>query len=250
MVFALGGGDRLVGVTEHCRFPPEAAAIAKIGSYQTPNLEAVMALRPDLVLALEEHAPAFPLLDSLGIARAVFDHRTLPGILDSLTRLGAILARAETGGRLRAELAAAFRPPEGYDAERAPALLFVIGRGAGGGLVANAAVIGRDNLYDRLIAAAGFRNAYAGSLAYPVLSGEGIALLNPEHIVEAVYDEAGTMPAADALRKDWLALGGVRAVKNGNLHFIDADHALVPGMRLLLLKRELMNAAHVPGESP
>ncbi len=234
MVFDLGAGARLAGVTEQCRFPPETAGIPKIGSYQFPNYEAVLAVGPDLVLALEEHAPAFPLLDSLGVAYAVFDHRTLPGILDSLTRLGTILGRAETGARLRDELEAAFRPPEGYAPENAPSLLFVIGRDRGAGRIANATVIGRDNLYDRLVAAAGYRNAYGGSLAYPLLSAEGVLLLDPEHIVEALPDGA----AGDS-RSDWERLGALRAVRLGNVRFVGADDALVPGMRMARLRREL-----------
>lgn len=250
MVFALGEGNRLVGVTDQCRFPPETAGIPKIGGYQTPNFEAVMALRPDLVLVLEEHAPAFPLLDSLGLEYASFDHRTLPGILESLTRLGERCGRAETAAALRAELAAAFSPPEGYDPERAPGLLFVIGRDYGRGLIANAAVVGSDNLYDRLIAAAGYRNAYRGGLAYPVLSGEGIALLDPEYVVEAVYAEMGTSLGPDRLREDWQSLNALRAVKNGNIGYIRSGYVFIPGMRMILLRRELERIAVSSGDAP
>src|SRR5580704_10089555 len=50
-LFALGLGDRVVGVTTHCRFPEEARKKPKIGGYLRPSLEAIVALRPDLVIA-------------------------------------------------------------------------------------------------------------------------------------------------------------------------------------------------------
>src|SRR5271167_2906253 len=50
MLYALGLGDRVVGVTRYCRYPPEAQLKPKIGDYTSPNLEAIAALRPDLVI--------------------------------------------------------------------------------------------------------------------------------------------------------------------------------------------------------
>jgi len=51
MLYALGLGDRVVGVTTYCHYPPEAARKPKIGNYLQPNLETILALRPDLVVA-------------------------------------------------------------------------------------------------------------------------------------------------------------------------------------------------------
>lgn len=51
MLYALGLGDRVVGVTSFCHYPPEAATKPKIGNYLRPDVEAIVALRPDVVLA-------------------------------------------------------------------------------------------------------------------------------------------------------------------------------------------------------
>jgi iron complex transport system substrate-binding protein len=239
MVFALGAGEQLVGVTEHCRYPSETASLAKIGGYQAPNFEAILALRPDLILALDEHSPSFPVLDSIGIGYERFDHRTLPGLLDSLVRLGKICRRQEQAERMRAELADGLSPPEGYRLEDAPGLLFVIGREYGKGVLADAIVVGKDALYENLIAAVGCRNAYRGDLPYPGLSGEGVALLDPDIIVEGVYAEMGTTLDAAALRRDWLTLPHLAAVREGRIYYLRSDYVFIPGYRLLLLKREL-----------
>ena len=249
MVFAIGAGDLLVGVTDHCRYPPEAADIAKIGGYQAPSLEAMFSLGPDLVLALEEHAPSLPALDSLGLAYETFDHRSLTGLLESLVRLGRLCQRPETAERLRSELAAGLSPPAGYRGEDAPGLLFVIGREYGKGGIADAIAVGRDSLYDNLIAAVGCRNAYRGDLPYPTLSGEGVALLNPDIIVEGVYAEMGTALGSDDLRRDWLSLPHLAAVRNGRVYHIRSDYVFIPGIRLLLLKRDLAAIASGGGQA-
>ncbi|MGH7322953.1 MAG: helical backbone metal receptor, partial [Candidatus Rokuibacteriota bacterium] len=54
IVYALGAGDRLVGVTQHCDFPSEASKKPKIGGIYTPNFEAILTLKPDLILATTE----------------------------------------------------------------------------------------------------------------------------------------------------------------------------------------------------
>ncbi|MCD8139634.1 MAG: helical backbone metal receptor [Planctomycetaceae bacterium] len=237
MVFELGAGDALVGVTDQCRYPPEALALPSIGSYQTPNLEALLTMQPDMVLALQEHATIFPRFDELGIPYRVFDHRSLDGLLVSLGALGQLCGRPERAREAQDELARAFAPSP--DSADGPAMLFLIGRDYGQGGIANAYAVGRDGLYDRLIAAVGCQNAYSGGLPYPVLSGEGVAALAPDIIVEAVYAEMGTMEQPESLRRDWDSLANLPAVRDGRIHYIDADYVFVPGMRLVLLKRDL-----------
>ena len=66
-LFALGAGDRLVGVTDYCDHPPEVSRIARVGGFVNPNLEAIIALRPDLVLAVP-NGGAKALVERLGVA--------------------------------------------------------------------------------------------------------------------------------------------------------------------------------------
>lgn len=247
MVFALGAGDRLVGVTKHCRYPPAAASLPKVGGYQTPNYEAIMALRPDLVLTLNEHAPSLPMLDALGLRHAQFDHRSLEGVLESFTRLGEICGVPEKAAALRAALAKAFLPLTPPDGGERPKMLIIMAREYGRGGVANAYVIGRDGLYEKLIAAAGCQNAYTGEQAYPMLSGEGIAALDPDLVVEAIFGEMGSDIPDDRLLADWDSLANLRAVRNKRVHFLRAEYVFVPGARMILLRRDLLRLAF-PGQ--
>ena len=248
MVFAIGAGDLLVGVTNHCRYPPAAAELPKVGDYQMPNFEAIIVLQPDLVLVLAEHSPSFPTLDALGMRYERFDHRTLAGLLDSFTRLGEICAVAAEAVALRREMEEAFSPPVLPAGAVKPRMLVVFGRDYGQGGIANAYAIGRDGLYERLIEAVGCDNAYAGTAAYPVLSGEGVAALNPDIIVETVYTaEMGTNLPESRLRDDWEALSNLPAVRDGRLFYIMADYVYVPGARMLLLKRDFQRVVAEAG---
>lgn len=242
MVFDLDSGTHLVGVTSHCIYPPEAKKIPKIGMYQTPSVEAIMATRPDTILALTEHLPIFPLFDEIGLRYEIFDHRSLPGILDSITRLGEICGKQEKAVSMRTRLEQALAPKN--ITRQSPSLLFLIGRDYGQGMISNAFAVGNDNLYDNVIAAAGCRNAYEGTLAYPSLSGEGVAALRPDIIFEAVAGDMGTAIPFDELRKDWNGLAHLPAVHNNRIHYSDADYVFIPGMRLIQLKDELMPFAN------
>ncbi|RMG53288.1 MAG: cobalamin-binding protein [Acidobacteria bacterium] len=97
MVFALGLGERLVGVTTYCDYPPEAQAITKIGDTIHPSLERILAVQPDLVIAsrisqLEAFAHR---LEQMGVPLYVVDARRLDDIPRSMRRLGEVLGEPE-----------------------------------------------------------------------------------------------------------------------------------------------------------
>lgn len=108
MLFALGLGDRVVGVTSLCDYPPEVAAIAKIGDFQA-NTEAVMALSPDLVVGYAGNEEALAPVQTAGAAVIIFNPPSVEGIYANITTLGAATgATAEAEalvGSLRAQIA-------------------------------------------------------------------------------------------------------------------------------------------------
>jgi iron complex transport system substrate-binding protein len=102
MIFAAGGGDRLVGVTSFCNYPEEAKSIAKIGDTMTPNMETIVALKPDVVfVSTASQIEAFmKTLDQNGIAVYVMDPTT--GLVDidkGLKQLGILFGNEEAAGQ-------------------------------------------------------------------------------------------------------------------------------------------------------
>ena len=69
-LFALGLGDRVVGVSKFSNYPPEANAIPAVGGHLDPNLEAILALKPDLVVLLEEQRESLAALEKLNLPQA------------------------------------------------------------------------------------------------------------------------------------------------------------------------------------
>ena len=88
ILYALGLGDRVVGVTEFCHYPPEVREKPKVGSYLRPNVETVLAMQPDLVVVLREHGALADRLRDVGLSVFELQHNDLAGIYDSLRSLG------------------------------------------------------------------------------------------------------------------------------------------------------------------
>ena len=226
VLFEAGAGSRVVGVTSHCLFPREALPLPKVGGYLTPSYEALVALQPDLVVTLAEHADVEPKIRALGIPILRLDHRSLDGIVGSIERVGdrcGTAARArQAADSLRQTLAGAKRFTAG--AAR-PRVLICFGRAED---FRRLTAAGPGTIHDDLITHAGGVNVLASSaVAYPTLSAEGVMRLDPEVIIE--FSSGGTDAAA--LRRQWNRLDSVRAVITGGVHVLTGEFLSVPGPR-------------------
>lgn len=105
ILFALGLADKVVAVTDYCNFPPEAQAKPKIGGFTTTNIEQVVVLSPDLVLATEIHeARIIPSLEGKGLTIFALDPKTLEEVLESITLVGEVTGKGEEASQLVAEM--------------------------------------------------------------------------------------------------------------------------------------------------
>ena len=102
MLFAIGDGQRLVGVTSYDRYPPEVARLARVGGLLDPDVERILALRPDLVVLYNTQVELKQRLDRAGIDYYSYEHRALPDITTTLRAIG-----ARIGSAARANAAAA-----------------------------------------------------------------------------------------------------------------------------------------------
>ena len=102
-LFALGFGDRVVGVTTYCDYPPEARRLPKIGGFTNPSVEAIVATRPDLVIGVNDssHPVKTKELEHLGIKIALISVTSLDEILNSFKSVARMLGRPEAGTNSR-----------------------------------------------------------------------------------------------------------------------------------------------------
>jgi iron complex transport system substrate-binding protein len=225
VLFEAGVGPRVVGVTSYCQFPREVLALPKVGGYLTPSYEALVALRPDLVVTLPEQADVEPRLTILGIPMLRVDHRSLEGIVRSIEQVGQRCGAETSAKRAAAALRETLARVRRMAAGPRPRVLICFGRGEDFRQLTAAAP---GTVHDDLITQAGGVNVLASrAIAYPILSAEGVMRLDPDVIIE--FSSSGTDAAA--LRRQWNRLDAVRAVKNGRVYVFTGEFLFVPGPR-------------------
>ncbi|RDV38336.1 hypothetical protein DV096_11050 [Bradymonadaceae bacterium TMQ3] len=184
VLFALGAGERVVGVTRYCDFPEEARAVPKIGGMLDPDLEAILAARPDLVVGVQagaDHRVADQLQEA-GVAYAFARGDDLESALHTMDMLGAWIGEGGAGRDLRtrtelgiAEVAEQLRKTQSDTAQRA---LLAYDREP-------VVVAGPGSFGAELLELAGLENAVAtAATAYPVLDMEAVLEAEPELIID------------------------------------------------------------------
>jgi iron complex transport system substrate-binding protein len=107
MIFAIGAGEKLVGVTTYCNYPPETASIEKIGDTQTPNIEKIIALKPQVVfVSTASQLEAFTkTLEEQGIAVYVSNPKNLDEVFKDMGQLGDLFGTKPAAIHFTADLA-------------------------------------------------------------------------------------------------------------------------------------------------
>lgn len=245
-LFALGLGDRVVGVTRFCNYPPEARGKVRLGGYVDPNYEAVAMLEPDIVIVLEEHDEVQKFLAELGITCLVVANKSIDDILGTITVLGEtfdVEKRSETlVSGIRGRIAEIREKTDGLPR---PSVLISIGRNIGAGSLEDVYIAGGNTYYDELIRYAGGRNAYTGvNVPYPVVSAEGLLHLDPDCIIDLVPALAGGGINRTDILKNWETVPGLEARKNGSIYILDGDYTVVPGPRFVMFLEDLVRILH------
>lgn len=244
-LFALGMGDRVVGVTRFCDFPPEAAAKADVGGCYDPNYEAILRLQPDLVLTLTDHAKPREALRDRGLNVQTVDQTTVAGILESIRRIGRIGGVEEQAEQLvrerRDRLAAIARLTRGLPR---PTVMLAVGRDVASGSVAGVYIAGRSGWYNELVELAGGQNAFEGAIPFPAVSAEGILKMNPDVIVEMIDEKTLRKTGRDRVLAGWRELDRLTAVRENRIHLFSDDFATIPGPRFIRILEKLARILH------
>jgi len=240
-VYAIGADARLVGDTDYCQVPPEARAKPHVGAVVSPSVEAIVALKPDLVLgAMINREQTVDALEHLGIPVYMTDPRSVDGLLDSIVRLGEILGEAARGhelaARLRTRLAAVQTAIAGQPPIR---VLFVVQEDP---LIS----IGQNTFIADALRHAGAESVVETKKDWPLVSLEYVVRAQPEYLVFA-GDHGDEVPTASDLRARpvWRDLS---AVKKGKIAIV-TDEVDRPDPGLIDAIETLAKALH-PGAFP
>jgi iron complex transport system substrate-binding protein len=237
MLFAIGLTDEIVGVTEFCDYPPAARQKPKIG-YAQPNIEAIVALEPGLVLAPRAflRADLLAKLEQLKIPTFVVDPESFEEIPSRIQTVGRILNRSSSADRvamaMRQQITAIRNKLEGAARVR---VLYVLNSQP---LI----TVGPGSYIHQVIGVAGGSNiASQATVSYPHLNMEAVLKEDPEVIVFPIGQAEGISPAEQQQWQRWTSLS---AVKQGRLYQIPADVLNRPGPRIVVGLEELARIIH------
>jgi iron complex transport system substrate-binding protein len=243
MLFAIGAGPQVVGVSSYDDFPPDVRKLPKVGALLDPDVERVLTLHPDLVVSYATQTDLQAQLGRAQIPIFSYRHAGLDGIFATIDRLGPMVGRTPQASQLVRELRARLdRVRAAVRGRTRPRTLLVFGREPGTlrGLYVSG---GRGFLHDMLEAAGG-ANVFADVDRESVQpSQETLLARAPDVIIE--IKTGGMAPGGEAdARQAWTSLGSIPAVRTGRIQFLIGDELVVPGPRVAQGTETLAKALH------
>lgn len=222
VLFALGLGERVVGVSRFCDYPEEAKSRAKVGGLVDLNFEAVLALRPDLVVGAENatQSPVQKQLEALGVQTSFPRNESLAEVFSSIRAIGAAAGVAQGADALASSVEAQVLAIKAqHEGKPRPRVLFLVG-------YRPLVVVGPGTFLDTIITYAGGQNAVTRGPAYPTIDLEGLLALQPEVIIDGSLEEGGD------LQGRWGSFSQLPAVRDGRVFAAPSQALLRPGPRI------------------
>jgi iron complex transport system substrate-binding protein len=232
MVFASGAGDKLVGVTTFCNYPEEAKSIAKIGDTMTPNMETIVALKPDVVIvSTDSQLQNFAgVLEDNNISIFVTNTARVEHVIHDVKQLGELLGTQKFAEASASELFTRYESV--VEKTKAATRLAVFVQISKDPLF----TIGKDSFITNLIYAGGGASLTDHiSSGYPKLSKETASAMQPDVII--LSDSPDNQEPNEAFRSS-------PAVKNGRVYKVNADLLSRPGPRLVDALEQIARHLH------
>ena len=252
-LFALGIGDRVVGVSQFCNYPPEVQKLPKIGSYIKPDAEAIARLAPELVVLERNSSALTERLNALHIAFIEVPHSTLEDIFSEIQIIGKAAGVPERSASLIAQIKGSLDAIQSKaKATPSPRVLVIVDRQQGA--LNNLIAVGPANYVNQILEIAGGSNVLAksGVPQYPRISLETVLRENPDVIIDLSGTQE-TEAARRASRASTLALWGqygeMAAVRNHHVYAGTTDSLVVPGPRTPMATQRLFDFVHGIGGS-
>ncbi len=227
IIFALGQQDRLKGTTQFSNYPAEAAKLPKVGSYVRLDLERIVALNPDLCIAIKDGNPKgiIDRLQSLNIPVFAVNPRNLESMIQTIQKIGSILNASQKANTLVKDMRSRIQKVDALVSriDRRPRVFIQIG-------ISPIISAGTNTFIHELIVRAGGLNVAAGNRAYPHFSREQVLALAPDVLIITSMARSGAFQKAKA---DWNRLSHMPAVREKRIYTVNSDVFDRPSPRLL-----------------
>jgi iron complex transport system substrate-binding protein len=242
MLFAMGLGDKVIGITEQCDYPPEARRIRKVGSFSNPSLEAIISLKPDLILSGGGVQREIVLrLEKLSFPVLVLYPKDIRGIFRDIEMIGIAVGKPEKARKLiyslQKRLEAVRKRASRIPYSKRPRVYVEISPDP-------LMTVGPSTFLNEMIEIAGGVNIAKGikGTTFPRISAEYVLSMDPQVVILTYIPGRSSPISWISKRPGW---GEVSAVKEGKV-FADIDPNLIlrPGPRIVLGVEELYKRFH------
>jgi iron complex transport system substrate-binding protein len=244
ILFELGLKDRVIAVTNFCKYPKEACQRPSIGGMLNPNMEKVVSLTPDLIIYQSGNQRLRNNAKNVGVQTLEVRMGNLEEIFESINKLGVALNCQEQANKLTLKLTTgiAFYQERLKDLPQKEVLLLL---GDSSDPARDLYAAGPGTFLNELLILSGGKNIIRDSPArYPKLSKEHIIEKSPEIIIEAGPKSNLSQQEIDLRIKEWKRFPTIEAVKKNQIYFIGADYILIPGPRLLKIIERFSKVIH------
>jgi ABC-type Fe3+-hydroxamate transport system substrate-binding protein len=242
IVCALGAADRLVGVSRYVDFPEQLAPLPRVGGLDDPDLETLVALRPDLILQRGHNPHVERLCQKNGI-RLYQDRTDSLATLDrTIAEIGGLLEREPQADALRQSIRKRLAAIRARAPDSHPRVLLAI---RAPDRLAPVTTVGQPSFLTEVIAIAGGESVYADNpIAYPQIGLEEVIAARPDVILDVLPGERIDAQREQELRAQWDRLADLPAVRSGRVHFLTEAHVLVPGPRVVQVAQRFFELIH------
>jgi iron complex transport system substrate-binding protein len=227
ILFALGVGDRVVGVSTYCDYPPEATRVDRIGTFLQPNVERILAKRPDLVIGVPSPSNRAPVerLEDLGLHVLIVDPERIAAIEAAIHTIAGAVGVPAAGDKLVADMQREIDAVTArLDGAPRRSVLMLVGRSP---FIA----AGAGTYQDELITLAHGDNLAAPTAeAWPTVNLEYIVARAPQVIIDASMGSEEA-PDHDAALAFWSGFPAIPAVRDRRIYGYRAYELLRPGPR-------------------
>ncbi|MBS3759764.1 MAG: cobalamin-binding protein [Desulfobacterales bacterium] len=238
VIYALDCEDRLKGATRFSDYPEAAKGVPKVGSYVYLDLEKIVALDPDVCIAIKDGNPKTVVdrLESLGIPVFAVNPRGLASVMRTITDIGRLMGVEERAERIVSDMKSRIEKVESKvaRADKRPRVFFQIG-------ISPIVSAGSDTFIHELIVKAGGRNIAGKYQSYPKFSREEVLELAPEVLIitSMARDEV-----FERVKAEWEKWHQIPAVAGDRVHLVDSNLYDRPSPRLVDALEELLGLIH------
>jgi iron complex transport system substrate-binding protein len=232
MLFAIGAGAQVVGVSNFDSFPPQVKTLPRVGALLDPDTERILTLHPDFVITYGSQSDVQTRFERAGVKVFSYRHGGIAGVLATMRRLGEAVGHAQEADTvarslerrldsIRGRVKGRPRPRTLLVFERTPLTL----RGL--------YVSGGTGFLNDMLDAAGAVNVFADITRESVQPSQEVLLSSAPAVIVEI--RANDIPNADDRRRDhavWDALSSIPAVRQRRVYFLSGEQLVVPGPRL------------------